>query len=347
MTPRRSRTPAGRSRGPQANTQDKRSGTGQGTERPGAALLIAALDAASCEPKETSRGHWVSRCPMPDHHGDGKPDAKPSFYIDVRLDDFRLRWCVFARCTGCGANGGAVCKHLGLSVGRVLFEGNDAYAHQKPKYVEELSEKRVGEYVTYLGLRPALLSYLTDERGLVADTISRYEVGYDEGLDKYVLPVREGGRLMNLRRYKRGAPPGDKMRNASGHGSPPRLYPSLPPSGAIVVCEGEWDALVLNQHGILAVTSTGGAGSFLEEWVRLFRRRHVAFVYDCDDAGRQHAPAHAAKVATVARSVRVVDLDPSRDDKWDVNDWFNEGRSAEDLRALINGSPPSPLGTRK
>src|ERR1700752_4696393 len=39
----------------------------------------------------------------------------------------------------------------------------------------------------------------------------------------------------------------------------------------IVICEGEFDRLVLETHGFAAVTSTGGAGVFRAEWAEAFR----------------------------------------------------------------------------
>lgn len=191
---------------------------------------------------------------------------------------------------------------------------------------------------------PDRLAYVTDVRGLTVATVEEHWLGYDEVRDRFTLPVWADGDLVNVRRYLPGAKPGNKMRNFPGYGTPARLYPALPASGPVVVCEGEWDALVLGQHlaehGVGVVTSTHGAATFLPEWLSLFAGRHVAFLYDCDPAGRKCSAEHAAKVATVAASVRVVDLDPARDDKWDVSDWFSEGRSPDDLRERINRTVP-------
>jgi hypothetical protein len=312
------------------NRVSPNSGSGKRTApnatEPGADLLIDQLEGV----QRISFGHWKALCPVHD-------DTEPSFYIDVRPNRIG-EMAVFARCTSCGANGGDACIALGLPVQRTLFVGNEAYRHQKPKYVEPISPEKVATYVKHLKREPELMTYLRDKRGLSDDTIDEYRIGWDVQRDRYVLPVWDAdGNLVNLRRYLPGGAPGQKMKNAAGHGKPARLWPDLP-SGKVVVCEGEWDALVLRQHGFPAVTGTHGAETFLDEWVGLFADRKVAFLYDCDDAGRTAAAAHARKVQRVARSVAVVDLDPFRDDKWDVSDWFREGRSANELRAWINAT---------
>lgn len=54
----------------------------------------------------------------------------------------------------------------------------------------------------------------------------------------------------------------------------------------LIICEGEFDRLVLETHGFAAVTSTGGAGSFKPEWAEGFREiPNVYICFDDDAAG--------------------------------------------------------------
>ena len=336
-------SPPGRSRGPATNSQAPRNNSGKdthaeanATEPSGAALLTNALEVAVARSH-----HWEARCPCHD-------DTEASLIIDVKPSKFwPHKMKVLVYCQVCKASLTMVCDALGLESWRVQ-DGNERLRCEKPK---PSRQPLTDEYVTRC--REALakhdrIAYLTDRRGLSAASVGAYRLGYDEVRDRYTLPVYDAsGSLVNVRRYLPDAKPGRKMLNTMGYGTPARLYPSLPPSGPVVVCEGEWDALVLNQYGFQAVTSTHGAATFLPEWVPLFKGRHVAFLYDCDVPGRKCSAEHAAKVATVAKSVRVVDLDPDRDDKWDVSDWFTEGRPPDHLRALINATVPLlPLGVR-
>lgn len=75
-------------------------------------------------------------------------------------------------------------------------------------------------------------------------------------------------------------------------GSTATLYP-LPYLAAatnVILCEGEPDALVLIGNGIEAICSTGGAGTFKEEWLELFPKGiKVTICFDLDDAGKKGA----------------------------------------------------------
>lgn len=336
-------SPPGQSRGPhprQGRTPRNTSGKDthaepNSTEPSGAALLMNALSGVEGKPP-----HWTAQCPCHD-------DMNASLDILVKPHKYSSeRMTVLVFCPVCHASLTDVCDALGVECWRVL-DDNERYRNCKPAPPRRLIRStHISAWHTALMESPEHLAYLTDRRGLTVATMEEHWLGFDhedEG-GRYTLPVWAFGGLVNVRRYDPNDPGERKMLNTFGLGKPARLYPSLPTSGPVVVCEGEWDALVLRQHGFPAVTSTHGAATFLPEWVPLFAGRHVAFLFDCDDAGRKCSAEHAAKVATVARSVRVVDLDPARDDKWDVSDWFSEGRSPDDLRVLINRT--LPLGVK-
>ncbi len=119
-------------------------------------------------------------------------------------------------------------------------------------------------------------------RGINNETISYHSIGWNGR--SYTLPVFDHrGVVVNLRTYDPNAKP--KMRGLKGRGSqlypvdvlaPPDLDPKAAPWKAdVVLCEGEWDALLLNQHGIPAVTGTAGAGTFKDEWAPKFKDKRV------------------------------------------------------------------------
>ena len=303
-----------------------------------AALLVHGLRAAGYAVEELGRGHWKSQCPNPQHE-----DRAPSLGIDVRKHRWSGLPTVLVNCLVCGWGLAEACRAAGVEQWRVL-NGNGPYLRSQPPAVTEpLTEGKLGRYREAL-LSPNRLEYLHDRRGLTLAAIDTFEVGYDEGVDRYVLPVRDArGALVNLRRYKPGAPPGQKMKNAMGHGRPARLYPCLPPSGWVLVVEGEWDALVARQHHLPACTGTHGAPTWLPEWSAALTGRKVAFAFDCDTAGREHAAKHAAEVAKHAAAVKVIDL--GLGDGEDVSDWFLKyGRSSKDLRELISATPALDAG---
>jgi DNA primase len=58
---------------------------------------------------------------------------------------------------------------------------------------------------------------------------------------------------------------------------------------SIIIVEGELDALRLESSGYLAVTSTGGSGTFKDEWLPLLKDKDIYVCYDNDDAGMKGA----------------------------------------------------------
>src|SRR5229473_3083951 len=56
----------------------------------------------------------------------------------------------------------------------------------------------------------------------------------------------------------------------------------------IIICEGEFDRLVLEAKGFDAVTSTGGAGTFKEQWSEAFSEISEVYIcFDRDESGQR------------------------------------------------------------
>ncbi len=108
----------------------------------------------------------------------------------------------------------------------------------------------------------------------------------------------------------------------------------------IIICEGEFDRLVLEDQGFIAVTSTGGAGTFREEWAPYFQRiPHVYLCYDRDEAGRKGA----LKVGRMIPHAKLIELPKDVGDGGDVTDFFVRlGRSREDFLQLMEQAEPAP-----
>lgn len=109
----------------------------------------------------------------------------------------------------------------------------------------------------------------------------------------------------------------------------------------IVICEGEWDAILLNQelweggyNDWLAVTGTHGAKTFLAEWVQFFFDCNVYICLDCDEEGKLAATTIASKhllgplQAKKIQSLKMIILPLSgeKDDK-DVTDYFLKAKA--------------------
>ena len=86
----------------------------------------------------------------------------------------------------------------------------------------------------------------------------------------------------------------------------------------VIICEGEIDCMLLHQAGFVAVSSTGGAGSWKPEWAQFFTHiRSVHILYDNDKAGLDGA----RKIQRSLRRAQVVTLP---EDVKDVGELFEK-----------------------
>lgn len=123
----------------------------------------------------------------------------------------------------------------------------------------------------------------------------------------------------------------------------------------VVICEGEFDRLVLEARGFQAVTSTAGAQTFCPEWVPHFDAvKYVYVCFDRDDAGERAA----RNVKALIPRGKIVRLPADVGPKGDVTDYFIRlGNGIADFEVLLAiaatakedglerlnaASPPSP-----
>jgi len=107
-------------------------------------------------------------------------------------------------------------------------------------------------------------------------------------------------------------------------------------SDKLVICEGEGDRLVLLSKEVLAITSTGGAGTFKKEWATHFSHiKKIYVVYDNDKAGKDGADRVLKTFLENERlDIRLfkITLPEEVGDGGDITDYFIKLKgSAEDL----------------
>jgi len=108
-------------------------------------------------------------------------------------------------------------------------------------------------------------------------------------------------------------------------------------NGVIWIVEGEKDADVLAELGLVATTSPGGAGKWRQSYNKPLEGRHVAIIPDCDEVGHSHAANIAKALQGTADSIKIVEL-PDLPPSGDVTD-FLDGHTKEDLLALVEDTP--------
>lgn len=102
-----------------------------------------------------------------------------------------------------------------------------------------------------------------------------------------------------------------------------------------VICEGELDAAVAIAHGILAVSGTAGAGTFLDDWASALTGQSRTLLYDAGRAGRDGAIKAAEKLVWAGCRVRIASWPDDAPDGYDVTDFFRSGGSPDEFRAIL------------
>lgn len=123
----------------------------------------------------------------------------------------------------------------------------------------------------------------------------------------------------------------------------------------VIITEGEWDRVILEQHGFHAVTGTAGATTWKDEWSKLFDNLDVVILYDKDEAGSRGARKvrDSLQDRSMVSSLRLVEWpfapgevlangSPAKD----ACDWFALGHTAEALREAIENAERAQLRRR-
>ena len=300
------------------------------------------------EEQRSSTDSWVTaRCPF--HH-----DRNPSFAFNRETG----QWCCFAGC-GKGSAFDFVMHDSGKGFKETLTALGDRFGVPRPMPKRPASngstrpairEQLVQQWVKYLWANEEVVRWLREKRGLADATLKKHDIGWDPKRQRNTIPIRdERGNVVNVRLYN--AKKDGKMINYTEgrhkYGTPPRLYgvdELVKYEGKqVILCEGEWDRLLLQQEGFIAVTGTHGASTFRPEWVSHFKDKDAVLLYDCDAEGQAAArtilQAFKAASTTSVRNV-LLPLRGSKDDK-DVTDYLHKrGMTGADLLKLIDDTPP-------
>lgn len=216
------------------------------------------------------------------------------------------------------------------------------------------------------------LRYLRS-RGLTDDTIRHARLGLGafrwtpgkRPQPRIVIPIFDAdgiavsARLVGIRKGVKRLPlPHPELRNEDGtkyatYGPPVRLYGvdelatntelgGEKASASVYIFAGEFDRLLAVQAGLLALTATSGEKALPRRADAAYLEgRDVVVCYDCDDAGRAGARKFARAAQKIgAKSVRIVDLDPDRDDGYDFADFAVE--SDGDVAEFLNLADIAP-----
>jgi len=285
---------------------------------------------------------WVTAlCPFHE-------DKNPSFAFNRNSG----KWCCFAGC-GKGSAFDYLMQTSGKSFKDALVELGDRHGvprpfQEKPKR-PPIREDLVREWVKHLWANEEVCRWLREKRGLSDATLKKYQIGWDPKRQRNTIPIRdERGNVMNVRLYNAKKDPKiiNYTEGVNNYGSPARLYgvnELVKYEGKqVIVCEGEWDRLMLQQEGFMAVTGTHGCSVFRPEWIRHFKGKDVVLLFDCDKEGQAAARSilegfRASEAASIQNVV--LPLRGDKDDK-DVSDFLHKrGFTGAVIQKLIDETP--------
>ena len=142
-------------------------------------------------------------------------------------------------------------------------------------------------------------------RGLEDRTIDEFYLGWDG--KRYTIPALYRLQVFGLKRRQSEIDDGIPTKYTQAVGSRVGIFNAdmLWENYGVIICEGEIDCMLLHQAGFVAVSSTGGAGSWKPEWAQFFTHiRSIHILYDNDKAGVDGA----RKIQRSLRRAQVVTL---------------------------------------
>ena len=192
----------------------------------------------------------------------------------------------------------------------------------------------------YHEARPPRIRAYLHGRGIPDSLISRHLLGWNGTRITIPIPNREG----EVAFFKLAKDPEDRSE------SPKMLAPRgmryelygwerlLSRPERLIICEGEFGRLVLEAQEYPSVTSTGGAGTFREEWAKDFAGlQEVYLCFDRDEAGWRGTQ----RIGRLIPHAKVVVLPEEVGEGGDVTDFFVRlGRSRDDFEMLLAAAKP-------
>ncbi|HEY4963408.1 MAG TPA: toprim domain-containing protein [Candidatus Saccharimonadales bacterium] len=223
-------------------------------------------------------------------------------------------------CHKCGEKGGI--KSLRTSLGIVSAD--------LPRQEKNPATNTTKLALNYHEQLPLNIREWLKNRLLLDEDIDDFKLGYGVFFGKswITIPVRDatGNVLfMKLRQDPFIPSDGPKYMGTGGEAAIFNVDVLKDMPDQLVICEGEFDCLVLRAFGIPAISSTAGARTFKDEWIdQLTSVRHLYICFDNDEAGDQGANELIEKLseALPSTSVLQITLPDEVGEHGDITDYF-------------------------
>ena len=194
----------------------------------------------------------------------------------------------------------------------------------------EATDADISSWAQQLDHDSPLIRRLNLERAWGQQAIKELDVGYDG--ERITIPIRNRhGQLRGVLRYDPFGKRTPKMLAIRGTRLGLIPHPDRDRREHVVLVEGPPDLIAARSAGLAAIAVPGTA-AWRAEWALLLRHRHVTVVMDCDPPGRNAAAQVAHDLALVAASITIADLDPRRQDGYDLSDHIRARRRSTNHR---------------
>jgi putative DNA primase/helicase len=286
--------------------------------------LLPLLD----RPKRSGK-EWKAICPA---HADTDPS------LSIQEGDKGILVYCWAGCSLDDITGALGVKTSDLFYDSEMAGFYKSICYEKPKS-KEIIIPPIGEVVIkglVVKMTDQAYRWLYKYRGVSKGVTVKYELGFWEGngQKRFSIPIRDNeGKAVNVRLW---LPPtglyldpkkrkeAGKMKSwpdgIEGRGKA-RLWPlDQLKEPSIILCEGELDVLALISHGFSAITATGGADTWLEEWSSYFTGKDVLVCGDNDDPGSKGALKRAESLSKAGAKVKIFEWPGNLPKGWDVTD---------------------------
>lgn len=296
------------------------------------------------------------------------PGSRGRLYIYVGPDEEMVG---VHMCHLCGTKGNlrTLLRHFGDDLPK------DDREREGPQFQAAIQQTAANFYKACL--TEEALEFLRKERGLTDETIERYGLGWADDIENSLfhhlrernftiedirasgLVVERGGNLVDFFKNRiiipyyvnghvvliRGKEIGGKYFTPPG--AKTRLFStdSAWTSDEVVLCEGEFDAMVLSQMGFTTVASPG-ANVWQDAWNGYFEDTLLYVMFDPDESGRKGAEKVKERMGSKARVVELPvpegsaskDIDPSSlvvEHGWKKEDFEATMRAALKAGSLL------------
>ncbi len=186
---------------------------------------------------------------------------------------------------------------------------------------------------------PERIRTYLNERGLHDNILAENHITWDG--ERIVIPIFDADGHWLFNKYRRDPAHSTGAKYTYDKGSHSALYgiDKLPSATRVIICEGEFDALILQANGFVGVTSTGGAGTFKQEWLDLMRDKELFVCFDNDEAGKNGV----VRITRMNPLIKCIPLIRDLGQHGDITDFFTHGGKKSDFEILMKVARPIEL----